>query len=304
MHSRQFLSDELCALATMQARVITTRQLLDDGLSRSVIHRLASAWEHLGEGIHLTGPVTWHAAVWAGLLRGGPTAVVGEEAAAFLHGAVRDPPMTIAVWAPVKRSGFEVHSWEVVFRRGHRRCFGTPPRVPLEVALVDMAAHSTEDATVAAVARALTQRRTTPGRILDVVASRQRTRHSAVLQELCGHAGLGIESALEWRFSQVVARHGLPTGERQVPTGATRIDALFRVEGLVVELDGVRDHADWSKDMMRDNGRVIESDLVTLRYGWNSVTGEPCRVAAQLAMALASRGWRGVLRPCRRCRTS
>ncbi len=81
----------------------------------------------------------------------------------------------------------------------------------------------------------------------------------------------------------------------------TRIDALFHQQRLVIELDGVRDHADWSKDMMRDNKRLIEADSITLRYGWNAVTGDACAVAAQVAASLASRGWTGEIRTCPRC---
>ncbi len=303
MHPRRSLPDEVRFLAEHQAGALTTRQLLTGGLTRSMIHRLASGWEHPTRGVHITGPVTWRAAVWAGLLHGGPTAAVGEEAAAYLHGAARDEPALIALWTSTKRSGFIVGAYEVVFRRGCRRSMGTPPRVPLEAALVDLANHSTEDAAVAAISRAFAQRRTTPERLLTVVDSRQRVRHSAVLKDLCGQAGKGIESALEWRFSRVIARHGLPMAERQVPAGATRIDALFPAQRVVVELDGARDHTNWSRDMMRDNTRMIESGMVTLRYGWNAVAGEPCLVAAQVAAALRSRGWSGNFRRCSRCRT-
>lgn len=178
---------------------------------------------------------------------------------------------------------------------------GSPPRTTLPVTLVDLAARVGEDAAVAATARALAQRRTTPDRVLRELTSRQRTRHSAVLKELCSQAGKGTESALEWRFNQVLIRHGLPAPERQVVAEGTRIDALFRHHRLMIELDGVRDHADWSKDMMRDNKRLIEADNITLRYGWNAVTGHACAVAAQVAVGLASRGWSGEIRACPQC---
>lgn len=284
-----------------QAGVISTRQLIDGGLTRAVIHRMAADWEHPCEGIYLTALPAWLSAAWAGLLRGGAEAVLAEEAAAFLHGAVRDEPTTIAVWAPIKRTGFTVGPWRVIFRRGHRRAVGAPPRTTLPVTLVDLAGHVGEDAAIAATARALAQRRTTPDRVLHELNSRRRTRHSAVLKQLCSEAGKGIESALEWRFGQVLTRHGLPAPERQVLAEGTRIDVLFRQQRLVIELDGVRDHTDWSKDMMRDNKRLIEADSITLRYGWNAVTGDACAVAAQVAASLASRGWTGEMRACPRC---
>lgn len=169
------------------------------------------------------------------------------------------------------------------------------------MALVSLASRTTEDAAVAAVARALAQGRTTPERILRQLGARRRTRHSSVLTELCGEAARGIESALEWRFAHVMLRHGLPQGERQAVRGRTRIDVLHHDHEVVIELDGVRDHADWSKDMLRDNARLIESGAMTLRYGWNAVTGDPCLVAAQVGAALRLRGWPGTLRRCPRC---
>ncbi len=301
MHRRQSLSAAVVALLEHQAGVISTHQLIDGGLTRAVIHRMAADWGRPCEGIHLTTSPTWLSAAWAGLLRGGTAAVLAEEASAFLHGAVRDEPTTIAVRAPIKRTGFTVGLWRVVFRRGQRRAMGSPPRTFLPVTLVDLAGRVGEDAAVAATARALAQRRTTPDRVVHELTTRRRSRHSAVLKQLCSQAGKGIESALEWRFSQVLTRHGLPAPERQVVTEGTRIDALFRQQRLVIELDGARDHADWSKDMMRDNKRLIEADSITLRYGWNAVTGDACAVAAQVAASLASRGWTGEIRACPRC---
>ncbi len=171
---------------------------------------------------------------------------------------------------------------------------GSPPRTSVETSLVDLARVSSEDATVAAVARALAQGRTLPARILTALATRRRTRHSAVLKELCGYAGQGIESALEWRFqTQVLLPHGLPLPEKQMPTVVGRGDALYRDARLAVELDGMRDHTEWSKDMARDNERLLAEDTATLRYGWPAVTLDACAVAAQLAHALSARGWEG-----------
>lgn len=301
MHRRQALPDELRVILDSQAGVITTSQLIDGGLTPAVIHRMSGEWLSTSQGIHLTGPVTWEAAAWAGLLRGGPSSALGEEAAAYLHGAVRDPPSTIAVWAAARRDGFVVGPWRILFRCGRRASMGSMRRTRLDASLVDMAGRVSEDSAVAAVTRAFAQNKTTPGKLLAALEARRRTRHSAVLRELCGKAGEGIESALEWRFSRIVARHGLPAPERQIVDGASRIDARFGEQGLVVELDGARDHTDWSRDMMRDNRRLIETGDLTLRYGWNAVAGQPCAVVAQVVAALASRGWTGSPRRCRHC---
>ncbi|MBB1511737.1 hypothetical protein H5399_03850 [Tessaracoccus sp. MC1627] len=228
--------------------------------------------------------------------------MLGEDAAAHLHDAVRDAPSRIAVWTAARRDGFTVGQWSVVYRRGTRKGMGSPPRTSVETSLVDLARVSSEDATVAALARALAQGRTLPARILATLATRQRTRHSAVIKELCGYAGQGIESALEWRFqSQVLLPHGLPVPEKQARSVVGRGDSLYRDTRLAVELDGVRDHTEWSKDMARDNERLVAEDTSTLRYGWQAVTLDACAVAAQLADALGARGWEGQRLGCPQC---
>jgi hypothetical protein len=35
-----------------------------------------------------------------------------------------------------------------------------------------------------------------------------------------------------------------------------------------------------------------------LRYGWRDVVGDPCGVAAQVAVLLTARGWSGTPQPC------
>ncbi|MHA6523997.1 hypothetical protein [Tessaracoccus sp. G1721] len=302
MHPRQHLSPSLHALAGRQEGVLTTAQLIDGGLSRAVVRRMAREWVNPADGLHLTSGATWLAAAHAGLLRGGSGSVLGEDAAAHLHDAVRDAPSRIAVWTEARRDGFTVGEWTVVYRRGTRNGIGSPPRTSVATSLVDLARVSSEDATIAAVARALAQNRTTTTRILAALAARQRTRHSAVIKELCGFAGNGIESALEWRFqSQVLLPHGLPVPEKQVRSVVGRGDALFRDALLAVELDGIRDHTECFKDMARDNARLIAEGTATLRYGWQSVTLEACAVAAQLADALTARGWDGERLACPRC---
>ena len=304
VHPRQSLTPVLEAIVQAQSGVISTHQLLGGGLTASVVRRMATQWEQPSPGVLVTTTPTWMTAAWAGLLRGGPTAALGADAAAFLHKLVRDEPSNLVLWAPSRRRDFAVGQWTVTFRRGQPKSMGSPPRTTVERSLIDLAGRATEDAAVAATARALAQGKTHPERVLSELQSRGRTRHSAVLTELCTQAGEGIESALEWRFNQeVLVRHRLPPGERQVVDASTRMDVRYETERLVIELDGARDHTDWSKDMLRDNERVLDDGALTLRYGWNAVVGQPCAVAAQVATALRSRGRAGTVAHCRRCPT-
>ena len=168
--------------------------------------------------------------------------------------------------------------------------------------MLDLANASDEDGAVAALTAALAAGKSVPDKVVAELDRRGRTRHSLLIRQLCSAAASGIDSALEWRFHQrVLEPHGLPVPERQVRKAAGRVDTLYRLEALVVELDGVRDHRDWSKDMMRDNEHAITDGLLTLRYGWGAVAQSACAVARQVGTALAARGWTGSVGVCARC---
>lgn len=179
---------------------------------------------------------------------------------------------------------------------------GSPTRTLVEDTTLDSAYELDEHSMVAALARALTERRTTPDRLLALLSLKERVRHRCVIEDLCGVAGDGIESVLEWRYRERVERkHHLPALERQARLGGReRIDGLYREFRLAVELDGARFH-DISKEIGRDNRHVPLHGIDTLRYGWFAVAREPCSVALQVAQALNTRGWGGHLRRCPDC---
>jgi hypothetical protein len=109
---------------------------------------------------------------------------------------------------------------------------------------------------------------------------------------------------LEWRYIRGVERpHRLPRALRQAKSSAgerTRyLDNRYREFGVAVELDGQAAHpaeARW-RDVHRDNASA-RLGIVTLRYGWADVTGDPCRVAVEIAQVLQLRGWTGRPWPC------
>lgn len=289
---------ELPARATLllkeQAGVITTAQLCATGLSHRVIGRLVSPLLQVATGVYVQPPVTWHAAVWAGLLRAGAEGVVGGAGAIFLHGGLRDAPDEILVWGTRTHPTIDVGRWRVTFRKGHREGFGSPRRTRVDDALLDHARSATELDTIATVTSALARRVTTGQRLTHALDARSRVRHSATIRALADPSSQGCESPLEWLFLRDVIRaHRLPEPARQVDTGTGRVDALYEAYGVAVELDGMRDHAEWSKDMLRDNAHALDLGLITLRYGFDAVLKQPGDVAAQLARALRQRGWKG-----------
>jgi very-short-patch-repair endonuclease len=114
----------------------------------------------------------------------------------------------------------------------------------------------------------------------------------------------GVRSNLEHRYVLAVERpHGLPRAERQarvVRAGRVAyLDNLYREYLVGVELDGRAAHpaGERWRDYRRDNAGVTDG-IITLRYGWSDVTGQPCQVAAQIAAVLSQRGWPGRARRC------
>ncbi len=303
MRRAQQPSARLLRTASDQAGVLTRQQVQGDGITRHALARLSKGWTRVADGIYLTGEASWEAAAWAGLLRGGEGAVLSGAASAYLHGILRDAPSELEVWVPAQRDDIVVDQYHVRFRRGARSARGQLRRSSVEEAVLDLANRSDEDSTVAALTAALAGGKSVPSKMVAGLDARVRTRHAALIRDLCDSASDGIESALEWRFHhRVLVPHGLPIPERQVKKAAGRADTLYADELLIVELDGMRDHRDWSKDMMRDNEHAITEGLLTLRYGWGAVLDSACAVARQVGAALAARGWAGVVGACARCR--
>lgn len=272
MHARQSLPPSILRVMEAQAGVVSRQQLLKAGLSHSVISRVSREWRAIVPGIYCSIPASWNAAVWARSLRGGPPSVLSGAASGHLDGYIRDAPRTLSIWTPERRSGFVIDRFEVRFRKGARTGRGQPTRTRVETSLLDMAGESDEIPTVAALTAALAQSKTIPSRVLAEMKLRRRIRHSRILTNLCDHSMSGIESALEWLFHERVLKpHGLPIPARQPQTQEGRVDNLYREYNTIIELDGMRDLTQWSKDMFRDNAHAVHLGLLTLRYGGDAV---------------------------------
>ena len=107
------------------------------------------------------------------------------------------------------------------------------------------------------------------------------------------------KSDLEVLFLDLCRRHRLPFPEVNVDIGPYTVDALWREERVVVEVDGGDGHASYGQ-MQRDRERELylrRAGHSVLRYSWWQVTRRPPVVAADLRRELrerrcaASAGW-------------
>lgn len=297
------LPPDLRALARCQGGAFSLEQAVGLGVSpRSLSRMLDDGWlGRLSRGIYHLETPTWLTHAWAGVLIGGPRAVLGRRAAAHLWG-VAEPPGRISVYIGVGRvAPTRPGPWD--FIRADRLQRGSPPITLPEDTVLDSLRALSEDEVMRLVADVLHRRLTTPRRLRLAMDERQRLTHRRILAEVLDDGSLGVRSPLERRYRRdVELAHGLPRPIRQARVGSRRLDGLYEEWGVVIELDGAAYHsggralADLSRDA--DHARL---GLVTSRFGWTQVTQNPCGVAQAVAATLAARGWSGNLRACRSC---
>lgn len=302
MIPRSQLPPGLVSLAQRQDKTVSREQLLGFGVTDRVVQRMLrdGTLERICRGVYATGDGGWRQQAWAGVLLGGPQAVLGGAAAAYLQGLMREPPPQIVVHTPNWRPRDQ--RWRLV--RSYRIGVGEPPRTRLAQTVVDLSAELDSDGIVALAAEAIGRKRVRPAEIRRVLAETSRHPNRRLLTELVGEVVAGSRSPLELRYARDVERaHGLPTAVRQEgPLDRYETDVWYVDHGVLVELDGRAYHRGQAAldDMDRDNDHQLVG-VTTLRFGWRHVA-RPCQTAAKVARALRSRGWTGHLRPCPSCR--
>jgi hypothetical protein len=224
----------------------------------------------------------------AALLYAGPGAALGLATAVWWWELSASRPQATHVVSPCRRRSLDlvrVHYREHVERVRHRGL----PVVPIEYALLHLARTRPTRAVLKALADAEYRG------LLDVPAiesalGRGRRGSAALRTPLRDHLPelAASRSELEERFLLLCRRSGIPIPEVNVPVGRFLVDALWRSQRVVVELDGQVAHASPAA-IERDRRRDLDlraSGYRVLRYTWGQVTGEPGRVAADLAAAI------------------
>ena len=302
------------AVLEQQDGVISRRQVREQGdHDRDIERRLARReWARIHPGVYVnhTGPPTWNQLAWAAVLYYWPAALAGQSA---LHAhKVRgyEPRVGTPIHVCVDRTRTVTRRVGIVtyqIARSETLCKMTqsPPRQSLEHALLDVASRKKRlEGSIAVLADAVQDGRTTTARLLAALGERPKLRHRALLRGVLGDVDVGVRSVLEHRYMQSVERaHGLPRSQRQQPLVMAGKRGYPDVEyvGLrvLVQLDGRIGHTDsldkWA-DLERDLVGAIEA-ILTLRAGWAQVL-DPCRLAAIVGVILQQRGWTGSLQPC------
>jgi very-short-patch-repair endonuclease len=98
-------------------------------------------------------------------------------------------------------------------------------------------------------------------------------------------------SELERRFLALCRRYRIPAPECNVTVEGYLVDALWRREKVIVELDGRQGHHSWAqttRDRRRDV-RLRAAGHVVLRYVWAQITQDAGAVAADIIASRTGR---------------
>jgi predicted transcriptional regulator of viral defense system len=285
-------AEQLQRLAERQFGVISRRQLLDCGLSGTMIARWVRA-----DRLHRVHPHVYalgHAALSldgrlvAAVLYGGDQAVLSHTTAAWVWLLVNTEPNRIHLTAPGRSPslpGVRVHSSrdvEVVEHRGF-------PVTPVARTLVDIASMLGPRQVRRAVSEADYRG------LLDLREIRNAVRRGRAGSRLL-RTVLDIHlpqlaatfSVLEERFLELCECAGLPLPEVNAQVGRMRVDALWREQRLAVELDGGPAHGG-AAAMKRDRERELAlraRGFQVVRYTWDQVTRRPPDVISDLRRLL------------------
>lgn len=301
-------------LSTQQAGVLTTRQLAALGVTRSFLRAQLKArrWRRVLPEVYVvfSGPMPSLTRVWVAVLYAGSGAVASHQTAAWLGGLAAEPPSIIDISVDhggrcsPPQAGIRIRQSRQLAAKRHPSRL--PPQTRLEDTVLDLVDQSdTAVAVIDLLLRACQRRLTTPGRLRDRATSRARLRWRGLVSDVLADLRDGVQSALERHyFRDVELAHGLPRGQRNARDGgpgrARYRDVRYRLWKLIVELDGRAAHPadERERDDLRDNAVLEDEGVKTLRYGWRTVVGDPCRTAAQVARLLEQAGWMGPLRRC------
>jgi very-short-patch-repair endonuclease len=284
----------IVARAAGSEGIVTTAVLLGAGLSHGeIVTRVRHGWlVRRHHGVYLVGAV-------AGPLAEEMAAVqaIGEDSGLSYGAAgalwrVRsrvDGPIDVSVAGRHARSrpGIRVHNVRTLERTVHR---GIPVTTPART-LLDLAATTSFEDLARAVEQARVLRLVTDASLREIVERNpHRPGTCALLRTLAREPRL-TRSQAEAVLLELVRRAGLPLPATNVRVRGHEVDALWREDRLIVEVDGFDPHGTrmaFERDRRRD-AELVAAGYRVIRITWRQLTDEPEAVVARLAGALARR---------------
>jgi very-short-patch-repair endonuclease len=210
----------------------------------------------------------------AAVLACGPGAVLSHGSAATLWGYLKywDEPFEVTVALDRRPKDIRVHRCHLT-PADKTRQEGIPVTTPARTVL-DCAPNVANPTRL--VNDALHSPWLTEGQLVE--AMERHPRAALVRQIVLGQRGI-THSDLEDKFVRFLKRFGIKQPELNVPIDGRVVDAFFREEGVIVELDGYefhKDRATFSRDREKD-AEAIANGLIPIRITEDRLTEEEAR---------------------------
>jgi Transcriptional regulator, AbiEi antitoxin len=222
----------------------------------------------------------------------GPTAALSHGSASSLWGFSKRWALPFEVTARVdrRRAGIRVHRSTALTGRDVTYHYGIRVTSPARTAL-DVAPRLNGQRLARFVNDALRSRYLRRGALRELLERLPRHPGTRRLAPFVATPHNPTRSELEDAFLAFAGRFGLPAPEVNTSPVSPEVDALFCLEGLIVELDGFEDHSSRSafeRDRDRDADHLARG-LATVRITWERLTGNPEREARRLHAILERR---------------
>jgi hypothetical protein len=212
----------------------------------------------------------------AALLHAGPDSSLSHATAAWWWGLTDEEPVVVEV----SSTGHSRSCKGVVVRQ--RRHFDTTryrrfPITTIRQTLLDFAAIASLTAVRRALAEADYRKLLDPDEVA-AIAGRGRPGSARLRKALARHQPrlARTRSQLEREFLELCGRAGIPPPEVNARVNGWTVDALWRRERVVVELDGYDNHRTPAQ-IERDRRKELElraAGFVVARYTWYQIKGE------------------------------
>ena len=279
-------------LAARQHGMVTRMQLLGLGLSaREIDYRVRTGrlWR-VHHGVYCVGrpAVTRHERAMAAVLACGRGAALSHRPGGALWEMGLRWPELMEVTAPSRRRrpGIRVHC-SPLDPRDVTRQYGIPVTTPART-LLDLAEVLDTPALTRAVNEARLRRKATLTQLAELL-TRSPGRATRRLRPFVQNPSGPTRSEFEDAFLAFVHRHGLPTPEMNQIVAGYEVDALFREQRLVVELDGREFHENaFEADRERD-AVLLNAGFPVLRLTWRRFQDQELREATRLQAILDQR---------------
>jgi very-short-patch-repair endonuclease len=291
---------EIGVLAARQRGVVTRPQLLEVGVSASAItRRLRSGrLRQIHRGVYVVGPLELPGArEMAAVLACGHGALLSHVSAGSNWGLTRpvsaSRPCDVGVFTArrIRRPGIRVRRMIRFDASDRAELRGIPVTAPGRT-VVDLASVLTGRELEQAVARAEREGLVTLGDLSSLLVRHRGRPGIPLLRSLLetGQVPALTRSEAEERLLGLIRDARLPMPDTNVPIGPYEVDFLWAAEGIVVEVDGFRFHANrarFESDRRRDM-ELATRGINVVRLTWRQITNEPLATVVLIAQALAT----------------